>query len=82
MIAKKTSCEIYSYWVLMCFVITVSGVLVYHNHNDKKPVVNTPVITYEMPNHPTSLMKSVHEDINASHTKRNTCQNVLCIICD
>lgn len=29
-----------------------------------------------MPNHPTSLMKSVHEDINASHTKRNTCQNV------
>ena len=60
----------------LCAVITVSGVLVYHNHNDKKPVVNTPVITYEMPNHPTSLMKSVHEDINASHTKRNTCQNV------
>lgn len=60
----------------LCAVIAVSGVLVYHSHNDKKPIVNTPVITYDMPSHPTSLMKSVHEDINASHTKRNTCQNV------
>ena len=60
----------------LCAVITVSGVFIYHTHNDKKPVVNTPVVTYDMPNHPTSLMKSVHEDIKASHTKRNTCQNV------
>lgn len=60
----------------LCAVIAVSGGFVYYTHNDKKPVVNTPVVTYAMPNHPTSLMKSVHEDINASHTKRNTCQNV------
>ena len=60
----------------LCAVIAVSGVFIYHTHNDKKPVVNTPVVTYAMPSHPTSLMKSVHEDINASHTKRNTCQNV------
>lgn len=75
MIAKRHHVK-YILIGFLCAVITVSGVLVYHNHNDKKPVVNTPVITYEMPNHPTSLMKSVHEDINASHTKRNTCQNV------
>lgn len=75
MIAKRHHVK-YILIGFLCAVIAVSGVLVYHNHNDKKPVVNTPVITYEMPNHPTSLMKSVHEDINASHTKRNTCQNV------
>lgn len=75
MIAKRHHVK-YILIGFLCAVITVSGILVYHNHNDKKPVVNTPVITYEMPNHPTSLMKSVHEDINASHTKRNTCQNV------
>ena len=75
MIAKRHHVK-YIHIGFLCAVIAVSGVLVYHNHNDKKPVVNTPVITYEMPNHPTSLMKSVHEDINASHTKRNTCQNV------
>lgn len=75
MIAKRHHVK-YILIGFLCAVIAVSGVLVYHNHNDKKPVVNTPVITYAMPNHPTSLMKSVHEDINASHTKRNTCQNV------
>lgn len=75
MIAKRHHVK-YILIGFLCAVIAVSGVLVYHSHNDKKPVVNTPVITYEMPNHPTSLMKSVHEDINASHTKRNTCQNV------
>lgn len=75
MIAKRHHVK-YILIGFLCAVIAASGVLVYHNHNDKKPVVNTPVITYEMPNHPTSLMKSVHEDINASHTKRNTCQNV------
>lgn len=75
MIAKRHHVK-YILIGFLCAVIAVSGVLVYHNHNDKKPVVSTPVITYEMPNHPTSLMKSVHEDINASHTKRNTCQNV------
>ena len=72
MIAKRHHVK-YILIGFLCAVIAVSGVLVYHNHNDKKPVVNTPVITYAMPNHPTSLMKSVHEDINASHTKRNTC---------
>ena len=75
MIAKRHHVK-YILIGFLCAVIAVSGVLVYHNHNDKKPVVNTPVITYAMPSHPTSLMKSVHEDINASHTKRNTCQNV------
>ena len=60
----------------LCAVIAVSGVFIYHTYNDKKSIVNTPVVTYDMPNHPTSLMKSVHEDIKASHTKRNTCQNV------
>lgn len=75
MIAKRHHVK-YILIGFLCAVIAVSGVLVYHNHNDKKPVVNTPIITYAMPNHPTSLMKSVHEDINASHTKRNTCQNV------
>lgn len=75
MIAKRHHVK-YILIGFLCAVIAVSGGFVYYTHNDKKPVVNTPVITYEMPNHPTSLMKSVHEDINASHTKRNTCQNV------
>ena len=34
------------------------------------------MVTYALPNHPTSLMRAIHEDIKASHTKRNTCQNV------
>lgn len=75
MIAKRHHVK-YILIGFLCAVIAVSGGFVYYTHNDKKPVVNTPVVTYAMPNHPTSLMKSVHEDINASHTKRNTCQNV------
>ena len=61
---------------LLCAVIAVSGGFIYYKHNDKKPVANTPVVTYALPNHPTSLMRAIHEDIKASHTKRNTCQNV------
>lgn len=75
MIAKRHHVK-YILIGFLCAVIAVSGGFVYYTHNDKKPVVNTPVVTYAMPSHPTSLMKSVHEDINASHTKRNTCQNV------
>ena len=75
MIAKRHHVK-YILIGFLCAVIAVSGGFVYYTHNDKKPVVNTPVATYAMPSHPTSLMKSVHEDINASHTKRNTCQNV------
>ena len=75
MIAKRHHVK-YILIGFLCAVIAISGGFVYYTHNDKKPVVNTPVVTYAMPNHPTSLMKSVHEDINASHTKRNTCQNV------
>lgn len=61
---------------VICAVVVISSIFMFNNSDTTNKTPTTPTITYEVPDHPTSLMKGLSEDIKASHTERNICQNV------
>lgn len=62
---------------VLCLVVAIGGLLFINQSNTEKKIeTTTPVVTYEMPDHPTALMEAISADIKASHSKRTTCQNV------